>query len=653
MVRHSIEYLDLPKNKENQFLKKGLATLEDIAHFFPREYMDFRKTTRLRDAVAGKYCALEGIVVKILEGKNKMRTAVVLDIEEIEPGRREAFYVTWFGTDYYAKQLKMGKKYIFCEKVSEYRGKIQMAVPMVFGQDKNEVCRILPIYSKIQGMSGEYLTRQIDDSIDLLEMKYKRGQKDIFASSLHLMPKFKALRTIHRPEDIDHLKPAKERVDYEIIYDFYEDLWKNEVFSSNAQIAEAPADGLVRKAIASLPFELTEDQSAVIETFIREAKEGKRVNSLISGDVGCGKTMVAILSCIYMKENGFQSIVMAPTLVLARQHFHEFQNICQGLDISVGLLTTETKKKERTALLSAFSENKLDILIGTHSVLNSEVVPANLGLTIVDEEHKFGVEQKERLEEFDFAGAHHLSMTATPIPRSIAKTVYGNDTRVMSIHSMPAGRKPVITEQYDDIDTIWEKMYGEVQAGHQCYVVCPFIEDSDSEDYQDVISVAAASEMMRKYFGQQPDSVRIGAISGNMKQQDILKTVNEFESGELDILVSTTIVEVGVNVPNATVIAILSAERFGLAGLHQLRGRVGRGNAQGYCLLHSGKHTPRLKILCSTNDGFEIAEQDLTLRGPGDIAGLMQSGQSKEIDAIMRQPKLAQIVREKIFQKEA
>lgn len=649
MIYHAIEQLGLPKTKENQFIKKGLTTLEDIAHFFPRRYIDFRKITKLRDAVPGEYAALEGVMLKAKDGKGKLHTATIMDLEDTPSGYHNTFSVSWFGTNYYISQLKPGKKYIFCGKISEFYGRIQMTAPLVFGQDKDEICRILPVYPKIQGMSNEYLMRGIDNAINFLEMRYKRGEKDVLADSLHLMPKFDAIREVHNPEDMNSLALAKQSVDFGIIYDFYQNLWEGETFSGNAQIPKAPNDELTRKVIASLPFDLTDDQSKVVETFIREAKEGRKVKSLISGDVGCGKTMVAILACVFMKENGFQSIVMAPTLVLARQHFQEFQNICQELDISVGLLTTETKKKERTALLSAFSCGDLDVLIGTHSVLNQEISAKNLGLTIVDEEHKFGVEQKIRLEAFDIAGAHHLSMTATPIPRSIARAIYGTDTRVLSIHSMPAGRKPVITKQYKDADQIWAKIYEEAQLGHQSYVVCPFIEDSDSDQYQDVVSVAAASKMMENYFSAQPNPVRIGVISGDMKQQSILEIVKDFEDGKLDVLLSTTIVEVGVNVPNATVIAVMSAERFGLASLHQLRGRVGRGSEQGCCLLFSEYHKERLDILCGTNDGFVIAEEDLRLRGPGDVAGLVQSGQSEEINAITRHPQLAQIVREKIF----
>lgn len=651
MLNHPIEQLKLAKTKQAQFENKGLLTVEAIANFFPRKYVDFRNITRLQDVKIGEFCALEGVVKEVWAGSGKSYTATVEARDSAIPGYVPCFYVTWFGTDYYANQLVDGEKYIFCGKISDFRGNIQITAPLAFGQNKAEICKILPIYSKIQGMSNEYLVRQVHAAIDYLSLNDKGGEKELFAKSLKLMPKYEAIREIHQPTDGYRFKLARQRIDFEDIYDFYEDLQRREMYSLSADVQKLEEDKLTRHAISTLPFALTPDQASVIETIMNEAKQGRRIHTLVSGDVGCGKTMVAILSCIFMKENGYQSIVMAPTLVLARQHAQEFQNICEKLGVTTGLLTTETKKRERTKLLKQFAEGNLDILIGTHSVLSDDVCPYRLGLTIIDEEHKFGVGQKVKLEEYDSSGVHHISMTATPIPRSIARAVYGNDLDVLSIHSMPAGRKPVKTKQYFDSDAIFEKMYQEIEAGHQCYVVCPFIEDSDSPQFQDIISVSAASNMMYSYFKTKPRQVRTGIISGNQKQQSILETVRQFENKEFDILLSTTIIEVGVNVPNATVIAVMSAERFGLAGLHQLRGRVGRGNSQSYCLLLSKERTERLDILCKTTDGFVIAEEDLRLRGPGDVMGVAQSGASDVINTIIRRPKLSQAVRGKFFQK--
>lgn len=648
-MRHSIDQLHLSKQKQAQFESKGLTSVEDIAYFFPRRYIDFRKVSRVNDIQVGEFCALEGVVKEKWEGGGSSYTAKIEELKETRPGYKATFYVSWFGTSYYIDKLVTGNSYIFCGKTSVFRGNLYISTPLAFGQDKDKVCSIMPIYSKIQGMSADYMTRQINASIDFLRLNDKGGPKDLFASSLGLMPKYAAIREMHQPSDPQRYKHAAQRMDFEEIYDFYEDLSRKNMYLVGTQVERATSEETTRKAIAALPFPLTDDQTVVIDTIIREAKSGRRIHSIISGDVGCGKTMVAILSCVFMAENGCQSIVMAPTLVLARQHYQSFTAICDKLKITVGLLTTETKKKERKSLLKAFEAGDLDILIGTHSVLSDDVAPCSLGLTIIDEEHKFGVAQKAKLEEFDKAGVHHISMTATPIPRSIANSVYGTDLDVLAIRSMPAGRKPVVTKQYFNMDGAFEKMYEEIQKGHQCYVVCPFIDDSESTKFQDVVSVTAASAAMTKYFAQKPNAVKTGIISGNMKQQSILETVSQFERGELDVLLSTTIVEVGVNVPNATAITIMSAERFGLAGLHQLRGRVGRGDAQSYCLLCSAARTERLDILCSTTDGFAIAEEDFRMRGPGDITGVAQSGDSAIINKIIRRPKLAQLIRQRFF----
>ena len=406
---------------------------------------------------------------------------------------------------------------------------------------------------------------------------------------------------------------------------------------------------MTEQLINNLPFALTTDQKTTIESIIEGARDGKRINTLVSGDVGCGKTMIAILSAVLAYENGCQTIIMAPTLVLAQQHYKEIEQYTSQLGINVGLLSTVTKKRERNNLLKTFSEGELDILVGTHSVLSEEVIPHNLGLTIVDEEHKFGVKQKECLEKFSQSGVHHISMTATPIPRSVAMTVYGRGVTVLPIKTMPTGRTPIQTRQCFKCEDAFEMIYDAVQNGRQAFIICPLIHESDSEKFQNVMSVEIIQQRAEKYFAAKPNKVRLGVISGDMKQADIMATMDQFAAHKFDVLISTTIVEVGVNVPNATVMAVMSAERFGLAALHQLRGRVGRGNFQSYCLLCSEKKTERIDIMCSTNDGFEIAERDLQLRGSGDILGEAQSGQSNIIQLIMQRPNLAQIVKDKIF----
>lgn len=647
---YPIDLLNLQKNKENQFLNKGISTIEDLATFFPRKYYDFRNITRIKDCADGRYYALAGTVLST--GMSK--TAYYANIEE-EPLSDEQvaarFRVYWFGSDYHVKRLSVGSKYIFCGKVSFFRDALQMSVPLAYGPyfNKDSLCRILPIYSKIKGMSTEYLMKQVDAAIAYLKTNETKGERELFAASLGLMNRYDALQEIHAPTDDKAYPRATKRIAYDKIYDFYEQLKRKEIYLVGSNIAPMTETAKTNALISALPFPLTRDQNEVVQTIIREAKAGHRLHSLISGDVGCGKTMVAILASVFAWENGHQTIVMAPTLVLAQQHFKEFSKYGEQIGMSVGLLTTETKAKERRQLLVDFANGKINVLIGTHAVLNPDVHPNNLGLTIIDEEHKFGVAQKAKLEELDKAGVHHLTMTATPIPRSIAMTVYGSDLAVLQIQTMPAGRKAIQTKQCFTNDEAFDLIQQEVMAGHQAYIVCPYIEDSEQEAFKDVVSVASAKMMASDYFKRNGAKIRLESISGDMKQADILATVKKFEAGDIDVLVSTTIVEVGVNIPNATVIAIMSAERFGLAGLHQLRGRVGRSNLQSYCLLCSETCQNRLDAMCLTNDGFKIAEYDFQNRGPGDLIGVAQSGDSAIIAEIQRRPKLAAAIKHKFF----
>ena len=648
MFNHPLSLLGLTPQKERQLVNKGLTTVEDVACFFPRRYIDFRQVKSVLDVAPGESAALRGTVVNIRYAGNRF-SAVVEETPRPGSHARPQFSVVWFGSNYYIKQISIGKEYVFCGKVSEFRNQLQISSPLAFGSDPAKVCVILPIYSKIQGMSTDYLLRTIDHAIAFLQVNEKGGEKALFAASLGLMDKFEAIAQLHHPSDGPHYQKAAQRMAFEAIYDFYASLRQKDLYLIATTINQAKNDSITRDVIQTLPFALTPDQARTMETILAEAKAGHRIHSLVSGDVGCGKTMIAVLSSIFMWENGYQTILMAPTLVLAQQHYHEMQSYAQKAGMKVGLLTTETKKKERERLLRGFEEGTLSVLIGTHSVLSDDVIPKSLGLTIIDEEHKFGVAQKAKLEEYDKAGLHHLSMTATPIPRSIAQAVYGNDLAVLPIRTMPKGRKPVATRQCHTHEAAFEVIYAEVEKGRQGYIVCPFIEDSESEPFQNVTSVQAAAKEAEDFFSRKPGDVTVGIISGDMKQKDILTAIDAFAAHEIDVLVSTTIIEVGVNVPNASVIAIMSAERFGLAGLHQLRGRVGRGSDQGYCLLCSGERSERLDTLCRTNDGFEIAEYDLKMRGPGDLAGEAQSGESKIIELIMKRPKLSMMIKKKIF----
>lgn len=646
MNDYSLNILNLQKNKIAQFEAKGIHTLGDLATYFPRKYYDFRKVTHVSDVINGEMYVLSGRVIDIREGIGRYSVICEETVPD-QSGKKQQFCVVWFGQGYQVSKIKVGYVYYFCGKATYFRDTVQICPPIAFSEKRDEVCKIMPVYSKIKGMSNEYLIDKIAQAIAYLGLSYEYSKKDDVAKELDLMPFISAISQMHDPKSTEEYKMAASRIAFETIYDFYEEL-KSRSACETSSVVGVGSDKLVSTAISSLPFALTSDQRSTVDKIIADARAGKRINVLISGDVGCGKTIVAILSSIFMYEGGYQTIVMAPTLVLAQQHYLEFMKVLKPLGIKAALLTTDTSKKARKKLCEDFKSGAINILIGTHAVLNSEIIPYKLGLTVVDEEHKFGVDQKNALVGMDQAGIHHISMTATPIPRSIANTVYGMDTDVIQIRTMPNGRLPIKTAQYFSSREAFEKIYEEVQSGHQAYIVCPFIEPSDMEQFANVVSVSAVKTATDKYYATKQTPVRTAVLTGDMPQKEVLAVIDQFAKHEVDVLISTTIVEVGVNVPNATVIAIMSAERFGLAALHQLRGRVGRSTYQSYCLLCSPQRTERLDVLCATNDGFEIAEKDMQMRGPGDIVGTAQSGASKQIETVIRFPRLAAAVRSKI-----
>jgi ATP-dependent DNA helicase RecG len=639
----SIHSLGLTAKKEEQFRKKGITTTKELAAFFPRRYLDMRQGKLLHTVTDGEVCAVDGIVVYA-------SAAGMYPIVHLQDAHYDTLEIIWFGnTDYYFKQFEIGKHYRVAGKVSFRRGEYRMANPSLFFELGKGKEKLYPVYPKITGMSDAYLQSSIKKAIATEEAHYIPDKKDVFAAELGLVDYFSAVKLLHDPKNEAGYKAAKKRMAFQILYDFYLEIKKK-----RADIPIHPKLKISSKIetesfIKSLPFPLTEGQQQAVDAIISDAMQMHRIDTLITGDVGCGKTMVAMIAAMLLWENGFQTAVMAPTLVLAKQHFEEFTSrIPEGWEKKpeIALLTSETKKRERTQILKGLAAGQIDILIGTSSVLSDELEFQNLGLTIVDEEHKFGTEQKAVLEKKKQSGLHHIAMTATPIPRSLARTIYGEDFGILSITTMPKGRKPVITKQSQDKAAIYEQLAEQVKLGRQAYIVCPFISDSDSERFMDVDSVESVEEEIRSRFKRTHPQIRIASINGRMKQSAVLQQISAFAKGEIDILISTTIVEVGVNVPNATAMMIMSAERFGLAALHQLRGRVGRAQEQGYCYLMSDKHSEKLEILCRHTNGFLIAEEDMRLRGPGNLAGEAQTGYSEAIEMIIRRPKLAQQIRQ-------
>lgn len=642
-MSHLLSQIGVTSQKETQFLSRNIESIEDLAEFYPKKYFDFRAIMPVSAILTEGDYAIMGTVIRNSTGMPTKITVVDLSGFSID--------LSVYGGSYLTSKIMVGECYVFCGHVSiiGYARQCPVMTTLVaFSKSMSDVCRLYPVYKKIKGMSDEYLKKKINEALSFLKANKTFSQRDQLATSFNLISRTDALTELHVPKKEESFRRAKKRLDFDLMYDFYENMYKSIKYASAVIPVEVTSHLKTDSFMAGLPFCLTVGQKETVAAIIQKAIAGERLNAIVTGDVGCGKTIVAIIAAVLMWENECQTAIMAPTLVLAKQHFEEFTERLTPLGIHIALLTSETKKKERAAILEGLQDGKIDVLIGTHSILSTEIQFKKLGLTIIDEEHKFGVKQKELLAEFDKLGAHHINMTATPIPRSFALSVYGDTLQVLPIADMPAGRKEIITKQFSDTEIVFEELYTEITAGHQAYLVTPFIEDSDSEAFKDIASVSGMMNAAAAYYGKTHPSIRIGSISGDMKQADILQTIGLFANGKLDLLISTTIIEVGVNVPNATTIAIMDADRFGLAALHQLRGRVGRKGDQGYCLLVSNKQSEKLDVLCHCSKGIEIAERDLTLRGPGDLVGDTQTGDmsARAIDVILRRPQMAQLIRD-------
>ena len=548
--------------------------------------------------------------------------------------------VSWFGTTEMYNVLKkdyhpgdtcfIGGKL----KASNKKNLFFMSNPIIFKKyDEESDCHIYTAYEKIRGISESNFERIINECLEHATIPDKVPRE--LLHKYNLMSKDEAIREMHKPSSVEGVKKAKYRLNMDDLLYFALQLEEK-----NRNLPAGSAYGIhslaiTTKIIENLPFQLTKDQKSAYEELVNRIRSGKRLNALIQGDVGCGKTILAFLLMFVMADNGFQSVLLAPTQVLASQHYNELKEMAAPYDIDVVYIANGLKKKEREAILKSIEDGSALMIVGTHSVLSKEVKFHDLGLSITDEEHRFGVLQREEITTKAKAGMHTVTMSATPIPRSLSDVLLST-TEVFNIQSMPNGRKPIQTAICASQNTIFQFIKKEIEKGHQAYVVCPLIEDKQGV-MEGILSVEQTYTEYANVFGKNA----VAVLNGKMKEDETEKVIRSFKNGEIKILVSTTVVEVGVNVSNATVIVINNAERFGLASLHQLRGRVGRGNSQGYCILNSvHKNNKRLLALCKYKNGFQIAEADYALRGCGNILGTEQSGSNYYVELSMRYPDL-------------
>lgn len=622
----------------NILKKRKMETVEDVCQLFPSKYYDFSFINPLNTSRLDKNYAF---VCKLVSYELKKQSSLYIvrcTLHDIYT--QNELCVSWFGTTEMYNVLKkdyhpgdtcfIGGKL----KASNKKNLFFMSNPIIFKKyDGESDCHIYTAYEKIRGISESNFERIINECLKHATIPDKVPRE--LLHKYNLMSKDEAIREMHKPSSVEGVKKAKYRLNIDDLLYFALQLEEKKRNLPAGSVYGIHSLAITTKIIKNLPFQLTKDQKSAYEELVNRIRSGKRLNALIQGDVGCGKTILAFLLMFVMADNGFQSVLLAPTQVLASQHYNELKEMAAQYNIDVVYIANGLKKKEREAILKSIEDGSALMIVGTHSVLSKEVKFHDLGLSITDEEHRFGVLQREEITTKAKAGMHTVTMSATPIPRSLSDVLLST-TEVFNIQSMPNGRKPIQTAICASQNTIFQFIKKEIEKGHQAYVVCPLIEDKQGV-MEGILSVEQTYTEYANIFGKNA----VAVLNGKMNEDETEKVIRSFKNGEIKILVSTTVVEVGVNVSNATVIVINNAERFGLASLHQLRGRVGRGNSQGYCILNSvHKNNKRLLALCKYKNGFQIAESDYALRGSGNILGTEQSGSNYYVELSMKYPDL-------------
>ena len=656
ILDQDIQFLPSVGTKTKEILSKelGIRSYGDLLEYYPYKYVDRSKIFHISELTSD---------MPFVQLKGK-----ILSYEEVDIGKRNKMLVAhfsdgygvvdlvWFrSAQYIIKSYKVGTEYIVFGKPSAYNGRFQFAHPDIDDASKLQISEMgmQPFYGLTENMkkcgytsrSIERITRNLVSILPPLP----ETLPDFIVNRLHLVSRDAALRMIHYPHSHQEMQKAQVRLKFE------------ELFYVQLNILRYASDqrrkyrGYIFNRIGDifngfyahhLPFELTGAQKRVMHEIRADMCSGRQMNRLLQGDVGSGKTLVALMTMLIALDNGYQACLMAPTEILAEQHLQTIRDFLQGMDIRVELLTGIVKGKKRKEILDGLATGDIQILIGTHAVIEDPVAFHRLGVAVIDEQHRFGVAQRAKLWAKSENPPHVLVMTATPIPRTLAMTIYG-DLDVSVIDELPPGRKPIQTlHKFDNqLTSLYQSIRRQINLGRQVYIVFPLIKENEKIDLK---NLEEGYETLKQAFPE----FRLSKIHGRMKSAEKEAEMEQFVKGETQILVATTVIEVGVNVPNASVMVILDAQRFGLSQLHQLRGRVGRGCDQSYCILVTGyklseETRKRIDIMCDTNDGFRIAEADLKLRGPGDLEGTQQSGMAFDLKIanIARDGQLVQLAR--------
>ncbi len=657
ITTRDIKYLQGVGPQRASILNKELDihSLHDLLYYFPYKYVDRSRLYYIHE--------IDGNMPHIqLKGK-------ILSYENVGEGRSRRLVahfsdgtgvvdLVWFkGLKYVTGRYKVNEEYVVFGKPTVFNGRINVAHPDIDPAEGLVISSmgLQPYYNttenmKRSGLNSHALEKLMKNAFSLLQSPLEETLSPKILSEHHLMPLEEALRNIHFPQNPELLRKAQYRLKFEELFYIQLNILR---YSKERQkkyrgfCFERVGDVFNTFYTQNLPFQLTGAQKRVIKEIRKDMGSGRQMNRLLQGDVGSGKTLVALMSMLIALDNGYQTCLMAPTEILATQHYETISQLLFGMNVRVELLTGSVKGKKREEILKGLLTGDVKILIGTHAVLEDTVGFASLGMVVIDEQHRFGVAQRAKLWGKNTCPPHVLVMTATPIPRTLAMTLYG-DLDVSVIDELPPGRKPIQTiHQFDNRrKSLYEGIRKQIDEGRQVYIVYPLIKESEKIDIKNL------EEGYASICDEFPD-YKVCKVHGQMKPADKDAEMQRFVSGEAQIMVATTVIEVGVNVPNASVMVIENAERFGLSQLHQLRGRVGRGADQSYCILVtsfklSEETRKRLEIMVQTNDGFEIAEADLKLRGPGDLEGTQQSGMAFDLKIadIARDGQLLQYVRE-------
>lgn len=646
-----------PRRTEILNRELNIRTWRDLLEYYPYKYVDRSRIYAIRELDGTMpFVQIRGRILSFEEfpmGAHRKRV-----VAHFGDGSGVVDLVWWQGAQYVYKTYKVGVEYVVFGKPGVYGGRYQFVHPDIDKAENMELSSMgmQPYYVTTERMKKSGLqSRQIEKLTQtLVEKIVQTGLPEtlppFITAPLHLIPRTEAYAKIHYPKTVYDVQAAQQRLKFEEL--FYVQLNILRYMSDHKRQYK----GYVLQRVGSvfntfyrnnLHFELTGAQKRVMHEIREDLRSGHQMNRLLQGDVGSGKTLVALMTMLIAVDNGFQACMMAPTEILAEQHLATITEFLQGMDIRVELLTGTVKGKRREQVIDGLRTGEVNILVGTHAIIEDAVEFHRLGVAVIDEQHRFGVQQRARLWSKSERPPHILVMTATPIPRTLAMTIYG-DLDVSVIDELPPGRKPVRTiHKYDDrMPSLYEGIRQQVREGRQVYVVYPLITESEKSDLK---NLEEGYEHLLQVF---PD-MKISRVHGKMKPKEKDEEMRRFAAGETQILVATTVIEVGVNVPNASVMVILDAQRFGLSQLHQLRGRVGRGADQSYCILVTGHKLTRethmrIDIMCDTNDGFRIAEADLKLRGPGDLEGTQQSGLAFDLKIanIARDGQLVQLARD-------